>query len=100
MPKAEVRALGNPVFVRNSALSSWRSFQIFSSENVLNDVVQARELHEVTGIDIEQLAIFRPKRLALHEVLVRVTADYEIPDPPEASVSSLGVTLYSAVPYI
>jgi hypothetical protein len=66
---------------------------IFRSENILNDVAQARELHEVTGIDIEQLAIFRPKRLALHEVLVRVTADYEIPDPQEASVSSLGVTL-------
>jgi hypothetical protein len=66
---------------------------IFRSENIFNDVAQARELHEVTGIDMEQLAIFRPKRLALHEVLVRVTADYEIPDPQEASISSLGMTL-------
>ena len=55
---------------------------IFRRESILNNVSQVLELHEVTRIDIEELAIFRPKRLALHEVLVRVTADYEIPDPP------------------
>lgn len=66
---------------------------IFRRESIFNDVSQVLELHEVTGIDIEELAIFRPKRLALHEVLVRVTADYEIPDPKDASVDSLGVTL-------
>src|SRR5271166_4327890 len=49
---------------------------IFRRESIFNDVSHVLELHEVTGIDIEELAIFRPNRLALHEVLVRVTADY------------------------
>ncbi|WP_158043462.1 hypothetical protein [Skermanella pratensis] len=66
---------------------------IFRSENSFSDITQATELRDVTGLPIEDLAIFRPERLALHEVLVRVTADYEIPDPEDASVSSLGMNL-------
>lgn len=66
---------------------------IFRPENSFNDITQAMELRDVTGLALEDLAIFRPERLALHEVLVRVTADYEIPDPEDASVSSLGMNL-------
>ena len=51
------------------------------------------ELRDVTGLPLDDLAIFRPNRLALHELLVRVTADYEIPDPEDASVGSLGLNL-------
>jgi len=57
---------------------------IFRQENVFNTLDQALELHAVTGIALESLAIFRPDRLALHEVLVRATADYEVPDPDDA----------------
>ncbi|UEM25052.1 zeta toxin family protein (plasmid) [Skermanella mucosa] len=66
---------------------------IFRPGNSFNDITQAMELRDVTGLSLEDLAIFRPERLALHEVLVRVTADYEIPDPEDASVSSLGMNL-------
>ena len=44
-----------------------------------------------TGLELTDLVVFRPSRLALHELLVRVTADIEVPDPEEADVSSLGV---------
>jgi hypothetical protein len=66
---------------------------IFRPENVFNDLSGAIELRDVTGLPLEVLAIFRPERLALHELLVRVTADYEIPDPEAASVGSLGLNL-------
>lgn len=66
---------------------------IFLPENTFRDVGEAYELHGVTRIPVEDLAVFRPDRLALHEILVRVTADYEIPDPETASIGSLGVTL-------
>ena len=56
---------------------------IFRSENTLNNLSQAIELHKVSGIDLEHLAIFRTKRLALRELLIRVTPDYEIPDAQE-----------------
>lgn len=66
---------------------------IFRPENVFGDLAQALELRDVTGLPLDDLAIFRPNRLALHELLVRVTADYEIPDPEDASVGSLGLNL-------
>jgi hypothetical protein len=66
---------------------------IFRPENVFGDLTRAMELRDVTGLPLEDLAIFRPERLALHELLARVTADYEIPDPEDASVGSLGMNL-------
>ena len=66
---------------------------IFRPENVFHDLTRAMELRDVTGLPLEVLAIFRPERLTLHELLVRVTADYEIPDPEDASVGSLGLNL-------
>jgi hypothetical protein len=65
---------------------------IFRPENVFNDLAKAIELRDTTGIELEELAIFRPERLAVHEVLIRVAADYEIPDPQEAAERSLGIT--------
>ena len=48
---------------------------IFRPENVFTSVAHAAELHDLTGLDANDLVAFRPGRLALHEVLVRVTAD-------------------------
>ena len=70
---------------------------VFRAENVFNDLKQAIELRDTTGLALEELAIFRPERLALHEVLVRVTADFEVPDPESATVRSLGVNLRQMV---
>ncbi len=70
---------------------------IFRPENVLNDLQQAMELRDLTGLALEELAIFRPERLALHEVLVRVTAGFEVPDPESANVSSLGTNFRQMV---
>ena len=53
---------------------------IFRPENVLTGLAQADELHDLTGLDATELVAFRPERLALHEVLVRVTADLSVPD--------------------
>ena len=66
---------------------------IFRPENVFRDLAQAIQLREVTGLELETLTTFRPERLALHELLVRVTADYEVPDPENATNGSLGINL-------
>ena len=70
---------------------------LFRPENILNDLPQAIELQDVVGLPLEDLAVFRPERLALHEVLVRVTADFEVPDPEDASIPSLGVNFRQIV---
>jgi hypothetical protein len=53
---------------------------IFRSENVFTGFAAAGELRGLTGFNLSELVVFRPQRLALHELLVRVTADFAVPD--------------------
>jgi hypothetical protein len=62
---------------------------MFRPENVRTSVAQAEELRDLTGIDLFDLVAFRPERLALHELLVRVTADLAVPSG--ARVEDLGI---------
>lgn len=55
---------------------------IFRPENVLTSVKEAYERSAFTGLDPEDHVAFRPERLAVHEVLIRVTADISVPDGP------------------
>jgi hypothetical protein len=62
---------------------------IFRDENVLTRVSDAEELRDLTGFELADLVAFRPQRLALHEVLVRVTADFSVPDG--SKIEDLGI---------
>jgi len=53
---------------------------IFRPENVFTALRYAEELHDLTGLDLADIVAFRPERLALHELLVRITADLSVPD--------------------
>ena len=53
---------------------------IFRPENVFAGVERVRELRDLTGLDFSELVCFRPERLALHELLIRVTADLSVSD--------------------
>lgn len=53
---------------------------IFRSENVFTSIAHAVELRSLTGFALSELVVFRPQRLALHELLIRVTADFAVPD--------------------
>ena len=53
---------------------------IFRTENVFTSIAAAGELRGLTGFSLSELVVFRPQRLALHELLVRVTADFAVPD--------------------
>jgi hypothetical protein len=62
---------------------------MFRPENVRTSVARAEELRDLTGIDLFDLVAFRPERLALHEILVRVTADLSVPSG--SRVEDLGI---------
>jgi hypothetical protein len=62
---------------------------IYRPEHVFTDVARAEELHDLTGLDCSELVAFRPERLALHEVLIRVTADFSVPDG--SRIEDLGI---------
>ena len=53
---------------------------IYRPENVSNTLKQARELADFTGLAPHSLMRFRPERLIVHEVLIRVMADLSVPD--------------------
>src|SRR6266542_3854508 len=62
---------------------------IFRPENSFTSVAKARELRDLTGLELGELAAFRPRRLALHELLIRVTTDFSVPDGPR--IEDLGI---------
>ncbi len=62
---------------------------IFRPENVFTEVGGAGELHDLTGLEFRELVAFRPQRMALHEVLVRVTAEISVPDG--SRIEDLGI---------
>jgi len=62
---------------------------IFRPENVFTRVADAEELRDLTGFELSDLVTFRPQRLALHELLVRVTADLSVPDG--SKIEDLGI---------
>ena len=62
---------------------------IFRPENAFTDGASVDELRDLTGLEFEELVIFRPERLAVHELLIRVTADLSVPDG--SRVEDLGI---------
>jgi hypothetical protein len=53
---------------------------MFQPENVFTSIETATELSDFTGLPIQQLICFRPERLVVHELLIRVSADIFVSD--------------------
>ena len=62
---------------------------VFRPENVFTSLSEATELQLLTGLPATELVAFRPQRLVLHEVLIRVTADFSVPDG--SRIEDLGI---------
>jgi hypothetical protein len=57
--------------------------------NASSSLAALAELQLLTGLPEAELVSFRPERLLLHELLVRVTADFSVPDGPR--IEDLGI---------
>ncbi len=53
---------------------------VFRDENVSTSVAEAYELSDYCGLRPHELVAFRPERLIIHELLIRVTAGLAVPD--------------------
>lgn len=62
---------------------------IFRPENVSTSVAEVAELRDLTGLESSELVLFRPERLALHELLIRVNAELSVPDG--SKIEDLGI---------
>jgi hypothetical protein len=58
-------------------------------DNAATSLPAARELCDLTGLPLADVVAFRPERLALHELLIRVTADLSVPDG--SRIEDLGI---------
>ncbi len=68
----------------------WRGLAtIFRPENIYGDLASAEELASLTGLAPSEVIAFRPQRLALHELLIRVMADFAVPDG--SRIGDLGI---------
>jgi hypothetical protein len=53
---------------------------IFRTENVSTSMDEAHELSDFCGLPAQDIVAFRADRLAVHELLIRVTASIAVPD--------------------
>jgi hypothetical protein len=56
---------------------------VFRAENVSTSAAKAYELRDYCGLPAHELVAFRPERLIVHELLVRVTSSLAVPDGPD-----------------
>jgi len=68
---------------------------MFRPENVFTTIETANELSGFTGLAIQQLIYFRPERLVVHELLIRVSADIFVSDG--SKYEDLGVNFRAVV---
>ena len=73
-------APGTPESNRRFPTRSCRSPRCTASEHARTPLRDVREIADLTGLPLRDIVAFRPERLALHELLVRVTADISVPD--------------------
>lgn len=62
---------------------------IFRPQNVNTSLEQAEDLRDFTGLELDQVVAFRPERLVVHELLIRVMADVAVSDGTE--IEDLGI---------
>ncbi len=68
---------------------------MFRPENVFTSIDRARELADLCGLKPRGVVAFRPERLIIHELLIRVSADMSVPDGP--NYEDLGINLRAMV---
>ena len=64
-------------------------------ENTHTPIATALELQKLTALPLGELVALRPERLLLHELLVRVTADFSVPDG--SRIEDLGINFREIV---
>ena len=71
------------------------SVTLLRPENSRTSIAGAQELQKLTALPLGELVALRPERLLLHELLVRVTADFSVPDG--SRIEDLGINFREIV---
>lgn len=76
---ADVHGPWNPGIESSLPRSILPLATVFRAENVETPLADAYEMSDVSGLPLTQVVRFRPERLVVHEVLIRVMADLSVP---------------------
>jgi hypothetical protein len=79
----------NPGIVSQVPLELRHLCTVFRPENAFTTAAAATELQQLTGLPMCELVAFRPERLLLHELMIRVMADFSVPDG--SRIGDLGI---------
>ena len=79
---AELESFGpwNPGIQSRLPANLWPLMTLLRPENVFTDIKDVKELADFTGMRPRELVRFRPERLVVHELLIRVSADFQVAD--------------------
>src|SRR5450631_2842111 len=62
---------------------------LFRPDHVFTSLATALEISDLFGLEAAEIVAVRPSRLALHELLIRVTAEFSVPDGDK--IEDLGI---------
>jgi hypothetical protein len=79
-PGDEAASAWNPGIKSTLPAAYLRLSTMFQVGNVDSTIESATELSDFTGLPIQQLVFFKPERLVIHELLIRVSADIFVSD--------------------
>lgn len=75
--------------------SMFRLCTLFLPENADRTYDEALALRDLCGLSVEELAVLNAQRLVLHELLIRVMADWSVQDGPR--VADLGISFRTMI---
>lgn len=85
----------NPGLSSEIPASIFSRVTLYDPENTETDYPTALEAARYCGLKPQDMTVFKVSRMALHEVLIRVTADLHVPDGP--NYEELGLNLRGMV---
>jgi len=88
----------NPGIETNIPAVYQRLESIYQSDNVFSDIAQVDEFARITGLDHQELVRFKPARMAMHELIIRVTANILVPEGEQEE--DLGINFRKITNYI
>ncbi|MFI4890111.1 MAG: hypothetical protein ACHQIL_06215 [Steroidobacterales bacterium] len=88
-PKARAEGAWNPGIKSQIPWELRPLCTIFRPEYISNSLAEVDELRALTGLPHSELVVLRAERLLLHELLIRVTADFAVPSG--SSIGDLGI---------
>ena len=85
----------NPGLTSEIPQRLWPQVTLFTERNAHISFTEAKELSDLTGLTELELISLRPQRLAVHAILVRVTANLTVVDGP--NYAQLGINMRAMV---